>query len=267
MNATTDGRHPVDDLAAYAVNALDPGQHATIEQHLARCPRCRAQLDDYLDTLAALTPDEGPPPQLWARISAEVTATRHTGRRTTPAQAAPTAATHPPAHAAPARPGRHRQCRRRDPARTRATAVLAAAAVALAVAAMAGIGQLRTDDNGRPATAAELAQAALEDADSTVVALNSLDDGTPVARLVIDATGDAYVVFDDLAPLPSDQAYQLWRTEGTTPVSLGVLGTATTGAAQVTLPAGDARLAISQEPAGGSPTPTGPLVAAGTLTT
>jgi anti-sigma-K factor RskA len=145
---------------------------------------------------------------------------------------------------------------------TRRIAALAAAAVLAAVLAV-GFDRLRNNDDGPP-TVTDLADAALLDPDSTVINLDHPDTGTPAARIVIDASGHAYLRLDSLAPLPPDEAYQLWRTEGTSPVSLAVLGPDTPNVVPVSVPAGTARLAITREPDQGSPVPTGPLVAAGT---
>jgi anti-sigma-K factor RskA len=65
--------------------------------------------------------------------------------------------------------------------------------------------------------------------------------------------------------LPADRAYQLWSLDGTTPVSLGVLGDGSVAALAVPLPHEAARLAITAEPAGGGAMPTGSVVARGLL--
>lgn len=264
MSTTGSGPHPVDDLAAYAVGALDPDEHRVVDAHLASCPRCCAQLAGYLETLATFVPDEEPPSEIWTRIRA----TTATTAQEAPAAPIDPAAPGSPAPAGPVGAGSLAPARSRPapPRRRRIPrpALIGMAAAVVAVALIAGVATFRTfrDD---PSTAAERAQDALDDRDSTVVALDDPDTGTPVARVVVASSGAAYVLLDDLEPLPADQAYQLWRTEGTTPVSLGVLGPGTPEVVQVSVPAGSARLAISREPARGSSTPTGPLVAAGTL--
>jgi anti-sigma-K factor RskA len=89
-----------------------------------------------------------------------------------------------------------------------------------------------------------------------------------VARVVL--TGDAtdYVIFDDLAELPSGRSYQLWTTDPSgeaPPVSLGVVGDGAAGAVAIAAPDGVTDLALTDEPAGGVPAPTGPIVASGQL--
>ena len=66
-----------DDLAAYALGALDPGEAEALEAHLGVCRACR----DYLralwpavDALAASVPQVEPPPALRERLVATVRA-------------------------------------------------------------------------------------------------------------------------------------------------------------------------------------------------
>jgi anti-sigma-K factor RskA len=142
---------------------------------------------------------------------------------------------------------------------------VAAAALVVAVGVGATLGRLAAPAPEPEQTVAERAEAALEDPDATVTGLADPVSGMPAARFVVTADGDAYVTLDDLAPLPAERTYQLWRTETMTPVSLGVLGPGRSRAVEVHVPPGQARLAISEEPVGGSPAPTGALVAAGTV--
>ena len=44
--------HPHDELAAYAVDALDPDERAAVEAHLDGCAPCRAELAEHWETLA-----------------------------------------------------------------------------------------------------------------------------------------------------------------------------------------------------------------------
>lgn len=64
-----------DDLAAYLLGALDPGKAAALEQHLADCEQCRAELE-WLRPAALMLPETvervEPPLELRARIMDEV---------------------------------------------------------------------------------------------------------------------------------------------------------------------------------------------------
>ncbi|HEY8547109.1 MAG TPA: zf-HC2 domain-containing protein, partial [Acidimicrobiales bacterium] len=61
--------HPVDDLAAYAVDALDPVERAAVESHLAECAGCRHELDRHRSTLSAPAVAEEPPAGVWEGIA------------------------------------------------------------------------------------------------------------------------------------------------------------------------------------------------------
>jgi anti-sigma-K factor RskA len=73
--------------------------------------------------------------------------------------------------------------------------------------------------------------------------------------VTLDVTG--------LPDLPSDQAYQLWAVQGQTPRSLGLLEDASQGQPQLvtaTTNAGESVVAITAEPAAGSPQPTSQII-------
>ena len=67
-----------------------------------------------------------------------------------------------------------------------------------------------------------------------------------------------------LPPLEADQTYQLWSMDNGTPISLGLLGADPT-VAVVGASGHPDQLAITAEPAGGSPGPTSNPVVVGTL--
>jgi anti-sigma-K factor RskA len=77
MNASSHD-HPLDDLATYAVDALDEPERREIERHLAGCASCRAELAAHHEVLAALAGDEAPPPTVWAGIERRIAATPRT---------------------------------------------------------------------------------------------------------------------------------------------------------------------------------------------
>jgi anti-sigma-K factor RskA len=272
MTPTPDSNtHPHDDLAIYALDALDPDEHAALEAHLAECATCRTELDDHLETLARLVvPAEEPPPSVWAGIARQLpelggppappaprpdadTTAAERGEQGEPGESAgpaPVVPLHAPLHV-----------RRRGVVER--SGWLAAAAALVVVVGLGALLVTRGGDETR--TVADLAAAAADDPGATVVPLEN-DAGDEVARVVLagDAGATDYVIFDDLAELPAGRSYQLWKTEGAAPpVSLGVLGDGRGGAVAVAAPADVTTLALTDEPAAGVPAPTGPLVATG----
>lgn len=76
MNEREHGAHR-DQLAAYLLGALEPGEAAALEQHLAGCEECRAELEwlqPAVQTLPAAVEPAEPPAGLRARIMAEIEA-------------------------------------------------------------------------------------------------------------------------------------------------------------------------------------------------
>jgi anti-sigma-K factor RskA len=265
--------HPLDELAVYALDALDDDERRAVEAHLATCPACAAELDAHRAALAALTLDEPPPPVVWSRIASEIGATglpTPLPARGGPGErpAAPTMAGPPPETdgggwrrpADAAGPGRGpvaptpitdrpTHLRRSDPGRTRRF-VLAGLGVAAALVLVVGlVGLLRPDQTS---DLNDLAAAALRDADGNVAQLSG--DAGEAARVVVD-DGTAFVFVDDLPTLPEGQEYQVWKVGGPAPVSLGMVGDGSAPVAALGAPADLVDVAISVEPAGGSVAP------------
>jgi hypothetical protein len=93
---------------------------------------------------------------------------------------------------------------------------------------------------------------------------------TGAGRVLVDAaTGDAAIVLSGLAPVDHDKAYELWAIRGKKPPEPAGLLAATDarGAAirvpSVPRPSEVTAFAVSIEPRGGSPSPTGPIVLVG----
>jgi anti-sigma-K factor RskA len=80
-----------------------------------------------------------------------------------------------------------------------------------------------------------------------------------------------YVYIRDLPPVPADRSYQLWFVpKSGAPVSAEVFNTASNGSAQIEIPIppgiGDlGAAAVTTEPAGGLPKPSGPFSLLGAL--
>ncbi len=89
------------------------------------------------------------------------------------------------------------------------------------------------------------------------------------AKVFLDAENGRLLLYVyDLPPLPSDRTYQLWVLLDGSPLSAGTFSVDADGGARLDpapLPrlSGDITVAITVEPAGGVPQPTGPMVLVG----
>lgn len=98
------------------------------------------------------------------------------------------------------------------------------------------------------------------------------EGGQGSGRVLVDATsGEAAVVFAGLGPAPAGKIYELWAIRGAgAPEPAGLFATVAGGplaarAERVERPAEVTAFAVSIEPAGGSKSPTGPIVLAGAV--
>jgi Anti-sigma-K factor rskA len=263
--------HPLDDLAAYAVDALEPAERLAVDDHLAHCSACSAELAGHREALGALATVEAPPPEVWQDIAAAIGAPGlpdpHTGRRVMAvsdesASSGPVdegsedgddrvAAVTPLAGAA--------RVRARRPSSLR----WVAAAVLVAVAGVAGLLGFALGSSSDDADIGSLAQQAADDPNGVLATLADTE-GRPVARVVADEDG-AFVLMDALEDLPEGQAYQLWSVGGPEPVSLGMLGRDGTNTVAFRLPPTIRELAITVAPTSGDSTPSGEFQATGNV--
>ncbi len=223
---------PHDQLAAYALDALDDRERNAFEAHLAECDDCRAELDDFRETAAMLAYGaEGPAPSeaLRERILEEA-------RQERPTQSVVVL-----------RPRRA----------LRLTAIAAAAAVAAAIGLGVWAASLSSSlDSERSARAAEArAAAVLVDADSTRTPMGERGE------LVRSPDGDAVMIVRNLAPAPEGKTYEAWVIDSGVPVKAGLFEG---GGQQIVLleepVAEGAMVAVTLEPEGGSEQPTGDIL-------
>jgi len=233
--------HPLDDVAAYALDALDGPERQAVRDHLAGCPTCRDELTTHQETLVLLAPEEAPPPALWDRIKADIA-----GPASTPTPAPAPVTPLPSSTPTSSRP------------RWGGGWLAAAAAVVVALGVGGAVG-FAAGQSGDDADIDTLAQQATE-----VATLSSPSGGDPVARVVSDDDG-AYLVLDGLDNLPEGRAYQLWSLTDAEPVSLGMLGRDGTNTVAFRLPPTITDLAITEAPTSGDATPAGDFIAEGTI--
>lgn len=239
-------------LGVYALDAVDPEEAGAVELHLRDCPRCRAEVAEHREMAASLAQVGSPAPSLvWSRIAASL-------EEEAPPQLD---------MARVVALGPRRARRRSVPAR----ALAALAAVAAAVIAVLGVQIERMDDRQDQLASAlqssgldKAVQAALLDESARRVDLRS-DDGVTFVRAVVRDSGAAYLVENNLPPLPADRTYQMWAIAGDQPVSVGVLGTDPEVSAVQIAGTGVTVLAVTAEPAGGVAAPSSAPVVKGYL--
>jgi anti-sigma-K factor RskA len=259
-----------------ALGALDAADRARLALHLrGGCEHCQGELRRGRDVAAALAPLATPlpaPVPLRGRVLASIGG----------------------ADAPEARiPARRPSLRRAGPAALLRRTGLAALASAAAAAALVTAGlrvsdrldherALRHDAEVALARAEAERNAALGERERLTALIETV--GAPAARAVVlagaegvpAARGRAFLepvgqrivlLVYDLPPPPPGRTYQLWTIESGQPASAGTFDTSEAGRARHAIATaerfGDAPfLAVTVEPAGGVPQPTGPIVMA-----
>ncbi len=254
------------ELGAYALDSVTPDERAVIEAHLKTCASCRDELRVMSMTAAALGTSVTPTPmdrnrsaavkrRLIARAKADATGV-------TPIRSA----------AIPARPARLPWW------------IAAAASVAFIVAMyqLSAVGRER--EQIRTALVAEsLRVTALQDTlatrERTMLAMAGSDvkvvelvanNRRPSARMFWAQSTNTWTMFAHNMPAPSSgRTYQLWLiTRDGQRISAGTFapdpsGNAVVSAQYAMAPDSLQAIAVTEEPAGGMPQPTGGIVIAG----
>src|SRR4249919_905370 len=202
-------------VGSYVVNALDPDELDEFEAHLAVCPTCTREVQEFGETaaelslLASATP---PPPALRSSILAAISEVRPLP----PEPVAETAAAEPsPRVTVPApAPRRHvnELALRRQQRRTRVLSVLVAAVVAAALALGGVVFGLV---NARQAQVAQqAAETELLTAPDVKTYSATMKDGGQISFVVSKSLNRAMFIGKDLPAVGADRPYQLWTLEG-----------------------------------------------------
>jgi len=206
--------------AGYALDALDPAERATFEEHLSSCERCREELQGFWQVSGALAHAAGgpmPPASLRGRILEQARSER--------------------ANVVPFRPRRFVV-----PALSSVAAVAAVAAIGLGIWATS----LSNDLDG-----AESELAVIEHPDARTFRSESGQ-----ADLVVTPSGDAALVVRTLAPAPEGKDYEIWVFENGVPRRAGLFEQP--GVALLTRPVEAGQMvAVTLEDDGGVEAPTG----------
>lgn len=228
--------HPTDDLAAFALGALDAAEAATVAGHVDRCSACRAEVRALRETA-------------WTMAEA-------TARDTTPGQRAAIV------ERARRESGLARRLGGLGPvgtflSRPLPTAIPLALAVVVIVAG-AGYVVAQRDADRRGSALSGIAGA-------RVVALAPTGEVAGArGSLVVPQNADAPYLLLDLPAAPTGKIWEAWVIRGQTAIPAG-----TTDAQGVTLltllvtPGAGDTVAITAEPRGGADQPTGRIVLTG----
>ncbi|MEQ8717676.1 MAG: anti-sigma factor [Acidimicrobiales bacterium] len=220
---------------AYALDALDPDERRRYEAHYTDCELCVDEVAGFRATAAALAGAvaDAPPPDLKARVMAEVARTRQDAPVVVPL--------------ARVRRGR---------------TLLAVAASVIAVVVVVGAVLFGLDAGGERDDAVELASVLTAPDAVTTVLDGAVGDGT--VRVVWSPERDAAVVVGaGLAAPGSGETYELWSLRGDEARPAGLFvpdeGGSVTALLEVAFDDSEA-WGITIEPAGGSPSPTGEIL-------
>lgn len=231
-------------LGAYALDAVDGQERAAIEEHLAGCAPCLAEVGEHRETAALLGEAGAPaPPHVWARISSALP--EGSGR-----------------------PDELDAARERRGGRWAGWLVAAGVAAVVAVFGVKFVEQDGRIEELRGAAARvpvlERALAVALDPAARPIELRA-PAGDRELQVILLPDGEGFVTADNLRPLPPERTYQLWALVGDrAPISAGVLGP-DPGLTSFTAPSGLDRLAVTEERAGGVATPQGAPLLVGSV--
>lgn len=234
-------------VGAYALDAVDDLERAAFERHVAGCESCRAELDELRETSARLADGAWsvPPPRLRADVLGAIARTRQLP---------------PPVSAPPVRPAVSAGNRRRWLVAAAAATLLAGGAST----AVYSVQEQRVRDQRAVAEAAEQRETrtrAILAAPDVVVRTAPITGGGKVTVATSNLQNAGVVLLGADAPPSRDRVYQLWTVRGGKAASAGVLAAGQTTDVRIIegLP-GTATVGVTVEPAGGSLTPTLPMV-------
>lgn len=246
-----------EDLDLYALGALDGEDKQALEAHLHTCPACQQQLAAARQRTAVIglaAPPATPRSQVKAALMDRVRAAKQSPIR----------------QAAPSKTGKKRWGLRFSLGFGLATALLAFATYEFAKQDLDRGKQLKQLQAQLSESAAALqAMGQVTGApDSAQITLLQQPDGPPgQAHMLYNARMGLGVYSGQIAPPPSGKCYQLWLVPSSgAPVSAGLINAnQQNGAVVVRLTPGLApkAFAVTLEPYGGRPQPTGPMVLVG----
>ncbi|SDG55605.1 Anti-sigma-K factor RskA [Lentzea fradiae] len=231
MRSTSADLHTL--TGAYALNALSGPERTAFETHLARCESCATEVAELTATAARLgaAVEFAPPAHLKDRVLAAAAETR---------QLSP----HTP-----------RLPRPRGLGRAGGALLAAACLVAVAFVAVEVSGSGRDDQLAQLSSQYGRFSDLLTTPDARIFTGTGTNGATGTA-VMSPSRNEMLFLGKDLPSPSGDRVYQLWMVNGEGPHSAGVLSSPTAPIVANGIP-GAERVALTLEPRGGSPVPTG----------
>jgi anti-sigma-K factor RskA len=221
---------------AYVLDALDEQERAAFARHMDGCEACALEVAELRETAARLADDvwSVPPPRLRENVLARIGATRQE-------------VTVKPIRG----PRRHRQSWRH-----RTTIALVAASL-IGLVTLSGVYIVRD----QRASEEQARIAAVLSAPDVTLKTGQVSGGGRLTVVTSPSRDAAVITLADATSIGDDRAYQLWFLRDGRPLSAGVLPAGKGDATRyVTGLRGMQTLALTLEPAGGSPIPTPPIL-------
>jgi hypothetical protein len=263
-------------LAAAALDALSADEQAAVLAHAATCPQCGPELEALRQAMAELG-NSTPPVRAPASADVEQRLKRIRMRLLARAQA-----DRAPLDLASMRTAPSATATRRSSMGT----WLALAAAIVIVVLLLNQGRSTKADLAQANQKAAAATAALDTAQAKiaqdqreikdltgpsteVVGLNTTGAAEATALMFWDKTNNNWAFYaHHVAPLPAGKAYQIWLITPTQKISAGTFTPASDSSVEVhatyALPPNALKgVAVSEEPTGGAPQPTGRIVIVG----
>jgi len=264
-------------LAAYALDAVPETEAEQIKDHLRDCPRCRSELQGYVEAAALMAGAGGvAPEEIWDAIQAEIEGEPsrdlvvHLIGSGAGSEAGPDATRRAPGTNRGSSPkdtvGRsnerdHRHKYVRRPGIMGGILAGAAAAVVVVILAVQvvhlnnKVSQLSSALANRNVSA--LVTAAMTDPHARIIDLHPAKGYSAGAEAVILPNGQGFLLASRLPALAPNRTYQLWAITSGEKISVGVLGSRPSVVAFHLDPAAKLEaLAITQQRAGGVVTTT-----------
>lgn len=222
---------------AYVLDAMSGAELDAFEQHLRSCASCTQEIEELRTTVArlAVAVTRAPTPAMRERVLAGIKDVRQH-------QASTTTEVTP--------------IRRRRRVRIAAGIVAAAAAVAIGL----GVAAVGWQPDQHSSQARQAGPDAVRTASDATTGKAASTVGGWVTAVVSRDRGKAVVTGDGLPPLDRAHGYQVWVIGPGGPRSAGVLPAGGPPMVLTDISAGDNVVAITTEPAGGSPGPTTPVI-------